>query len=225
MKIAIWGGTGDLGKGLALRFAMEENEIIIGSRSLEKAEETAEVYSKLLRKRNIRSNIWGATNEEAPELAHLTIFAIPYENAFKTAENLRKSPKCYLKNKIIVSPVVPMKQDKEGKYFVYCPPKSGSAAEEIAAILNESWIISAFHIIPAKRLSDLDEKLQFDVLVCGDNIADKQMVMDLIGTIEGLRPLDAGPLICSRVVENVVPLLINLNIYNKGLGELGVKFV
>ena len=218
MKIAVLGGTGDIGVGIALRFAMLGHEIIIGSRKVEKAIAKSEEYSKTLENKKIDYRVCGMVNEEAAREADVSMFTIPWEHAFSTARDLKEC----LKNKIVVSPIVPM--EKEGKNFLYCPPKSGSAAEEIASILTDSRVVSAFQTVPAAKFCNLDADLHLDVPVCSDDDEAKKVVMDLIRQIDGLRPLDAGSLASSRMVESITPLLVNIMIRNR-IKNLGVEFV
>lgn len=218
MKIALLGGTGHLGKGLALRLAPLGYEIIVGSRKLEKAEEKANEYLRELKSRNLSGTIYGLQNEDASKDCEVVVFTIPWEHAFTTAEALKE----LLAGKIVVSPLVPMK--KVDKHFMYVKPEEGSAAEKLASILTRSRVVAAFHSIPADKFADLDAKFNWDIPICGDDDEAKKVVIDLTNKIDGLRALDAGPLSASSMIESLVPLLVNLMVKN-GLRDLGVKFV
>jgi hypothetical protein len=216
MKIALLGGTGHLGIGLAIRFALLGHEIIVGSRSTEKAKTKADEYNQILKTIG-EGKIVGYENEKAAEMADVSIFTIPWEYAFSTAESLKE----VLVDKIVVSPLVPM--EKVGKTFIYKRLPEGSAAEKLASILD-SRVVSAYHNIPAEKFANFNEKFEWDVAVCGDDESAKKKVMDLTNQIEGLKAWDAGPLAVSSMVESITPLLINLMVRNK-MRDLGVRFV
>ncbi|MFO7967026.1 MAG: NADPH-dependent F420 reductase [Archaeoglobaceae archaeon] len=217
MRIALIGGTGDIGAGLALRLALLGHEIFVGSRKEEKAVEKCEEYQECVLDVKSDCKFIGMSNKEAAKEGEISVFTIPWKYVFSTAEELRDD----LKDKIVVSPIVPMR--KESGCFIYCPPESSSAAEKMASVLNRSIVISAFHTIPADKFFDLNADFQWDVPVCGDDEGSKLEVMDLIDQIDGLRPLDAGPLIASRLVESLTPLIVNIMVRNK-LKDLGVMF-
>jgi hypothetical protein len=218
MKIAILGGTGHIGMGIALRIAMLGNEVIVGSRELEKANIKAREYRNILEQRGLEGDIIGMENGEAAREADISIFTIPYKYAYSTAESLRN----FLRDKIVISPIVPMV--KKGGFFLYDPPVEGSAAEKLASILTESKIVSALQTIPAKKFADLDAKFEWDVPVCSNDEDAKRITMKLIDRMEKLRALDAGPLVVSRLIESITPLLLNLMLQNK-IKSLGVKFL
>ncbi len=218
MKIAVLGGTGHIGVGIALRFAILGHEVIVGSRSPEKAEAKAKEYLDILKERGIDGKITGMKNEDAAKEAEISILAIPHEHAYSTAEGLKD----FLRGKIVVSPIVPM--ERRGKLLLYNPPQEGSAAERLETILTESRVVSAFQTVPANRFANLDAKFEWDVPVCSNDEDAKKTVMDLINQIEGLRAIDAGPLAVSRLVESITPLLINVMIRND-IKDIGVKFL
>ena len=210
MIISIVGGTGNLGKGLAIRLALAGYNVVVGSRIDEKAKAKAEEYSELC-----GCKIEGASNEKAIEVCDVAILTIPWENALDFVREHRD----ILSKKIVVSPIVPMVKENG---FVYKPP-NGSMAESIASILGDK-VVSAFQNVPAKRFSNLSEIPEFDVIVCGDNEDAKAIVMEIVNSIERLRALDGGPLSNSRIVECLTPFLISLASRN-GMKELGVRFV
>lgn len=212
MRVALLGGTGNLGKGLALRLAILGHEIVVGSRKEEKAKSKAEEYRKIAGE----ARITGMRNEEAAKSCEVAILTIPWEHAIKMAKELKH----ILRDKIVVSPLVPVSKGDGG--FTY--DSSKSAAEMVAEVLESEKVVSAFHTVPAARFANLDEKFDWDVPVCSDDDASKKVVIKLISEIEGLRPLDAGPLSNSRLVESLTPLILNIMHFNS-MGELGVKFL
>ncbi|WP_440952894.1 NAD(P)-binding domain-containing protein [Methanococcoides sp. FTZ1] len=241
MKIAILGGTGNIGKGFALRWG-QKHDVIVGSRSAEKAMDVASEYTKILQHRGIDATIEGMDNRAAAEAADVIIVAIRYEQVPSVVELI--SP--VLKDQIVVSVVVPMEKDRcyikqEGSnspitidasdskynadYFCYTTPEAGSAAEEIACLLPEGTeLVSAFHNVPAKKLADLDIDLDYDIAVCGNSMYSKNVVFDLVRDIPNMRPLDIGPIETSGMVESLTPLVINIAIRNK-MHDVGIRFV
>lgn len=241
MKIAILGGTGNIGKGFALRWA-QKHDVIVGSRSAEKAMGVAAEYTKILRDRGIEATIEGMDNKAAAEVADVIIVAIRYEQVPSVVKLITP----VLKDQIVVSVVVPMEKDRcyirqEGShnhvtidakdskynadYFCYTTPQAGSAAEEMACLLPEGIeLVSAFHNVPAKKLADIDLELDYDIAVCGNCMHSKNIVFDLVRDIPNMRPLDIGPLETSGMVESLTPLVINIAIRNK-MHDVGIRFV
>ncbi|MCL7415056.1 MAG: NADPH-dependent F420 reductase [ANME-2 cluster archaeon] len=218
MKIAILGGTGSIGEGLAMRWS-QKHDIIIGSRKCEKAEDSANKYCTILEECDLTGNISGCINADAVKQADVVVLSIRYEHAISTIESVKP----YLKDgHILISIVVPMTRDG---YFKYTPPMEGSAAMEFKKVLPEGVkLVSAFHNVSAKKLSDIEEKLKMDVFICGDDEEANQIVSDLVWDIPDLRPLIAGPLEVSSMVESLTPLLVNLAMYNKKK-HLGIQCV
>lgn len=218
MKIAILGGTGSIGKGLALRWA-GKHEIVVCSRELDKAMKTAgECYTLLSDKGRFCTGISGSMNDMGIKYVDVVVLSVPYQGIAPLLKNLTP----YFSNQIVISLVVPMKKNR---WFEYTPPKQGSAALEIQDILPKSVkVVSAYHNVPARKLANLDIALDYDVVVCGDNEDAKSAVMELTREISNLRPLDGGGLASSYMIESLTPFLINLAIRNC-LSEVGVKFV
>ncbi|MGP8336656.1 MAG: NADPH-dependent F420 reductase [Methanosarcinaceae archaeon] len=239
MKIAILGGTGNIGKGFALRLS-KKHDMVIGSRNAGKAEVSAAEYNNILSDHGMKPVIKGTDNKTAAEHADIILLAIRYENIPSILDLI--SP--VLCKQIIVSIVVPMTKDRcyirpdvselntgvsngeyDTNYFCYTIPPAGSAAQEIAMLLPEGIeLVSSFHTVPAHNLADLDAKLDYDVGVCGNSEHSKNIVSGLVRDISNLRPLDVGPLDTSAMVESLTPLIINIAYRNK-LKNLGIKFV
>jgi hypothetical protein len=219
MRIAIIGGTGDIGEGLALRLA-QQNEVIVGSREAARATEAADNYNKLLKSRGMKDEIKGMSNEEAAKDAEVVILAVRYQFAVPTLLALNEAGA--LDKQIVISPVVPM---TKGKLCAFTPPSCGSATKECCAVLTpDVKMVSAFQTLPAPRLANLDDKLGFDVIVCADDEEAKKTVMKLAEQLGDIRALDGGSLLEASLIESLTPLLINLAIRNK-TKPLSIKFV
>ncbi len=218
MKIAILGGTGKIGRGLALRWAAK-HEILVGSRRLEKAEKAVEEYKRELLANGISDRVKACDNGEAAKLGEVIVIAIPYEHVIETLREIKGA----FKNQIVVSTVVPLK--KVNGYFAYTPPREGSAAVEIRNALPKSvQVTSAFHTVSSEKLADLSTALDNDVVICGDDAEAKKVVAQLVKEIRNLRPLDGGPLELSGMIEAFTPLLVNIGIYNR-IKNPSIRFV
>jgi NADPH-dependent F420 reductase len=208
MRIALLGGTGNIGEGLALRWA-PKHDVVIGSRSAEKAAEAATFCKEQLSQEGVACELRGQQNIQAIAECDVVVLAMQYQFAISTAVAIKASLN---PSAIVVSPVVPMTKDG---FLRYSPPaKYGSAALEIQDTLPHNEVVSAFHTTPAARLIDLKDKLGLDVLVCGSE-QPKKTVMALVRDIDGLAPFDAGPLEASFMVESITPLLINISARNQ----------
>jgi hypothetical protein len=217
MKIAILGGTGDIGEGLALRLA-RSHEIFVGSREADKAIAAADNYNKLLKSRGMRDDIRGMSNVEAAKSADVVIVAVRYQFAIETLQSVAGE----LDGKVVVTPIVPMSKQK---LCAYTPPSEGSAARHICSVLPPNVrVVVAFQTLPAPRLADLDDPMGFDVIVCSDDEEAKKVVMGLVSDLGDVRPLDGGGVEEAKLVESLTPLLINLAIKNK-TKPLSIKFV
>ncbi|MFC7075534.1 NADPH-dependent F420 reductase [Haloarcula halophila] len=220
MEIAILGGTGDIGEGLALRWAKDtDHTLVVGSRDAEKAADSAADYEATLADRGRSVDVDGVTNPEAAARADVVVAAVPAYHLTDTVEAVADD----LGDAILVSPAVGMKRDEDG--FHYNRPGVGSVTELAANAAPEGTpVVGAFHNLAAGRLSDLDATLEWDTIVVGDDGDAKATVRDLAEGIEGLRALDGGPLANAAEVEGLTPLLINVARHNDGLHDLGVRF-
>lgn len=217
MKISILGGTGDIGEGLALRLA-QKHDVIVGSRDEIKAIEAADHYNKILTDRGLRDSIKGMSNRDAAKNSEVVILAVKFQFALQTVQGVLD----VLSDQIVVSPIVPMSKTK---LCAFTPPEGGSAAKYLCKLMPPSVkFVSTFHTLPAARLADLDEALNFDLIVCADDEEAKKTVMGLVSDLDGVRPLDGGSLEESKLIEALTPLLINLAIKNK-MKPLSIKFV
>lgn len=215
MKIALVGGTGDIGMGFALRFA-PAHEIIIGSRKADKAVESAK---ELLAKAGEAAKISGTDNGSAIKEGDVVILCVPYEHLVSVTSDLKDS----YSGQLVISPVVPMAYT--GKLFSFTPPAQGSAAMQIKSLLPEGTkLVSAFHTICAAALQDTARTLQGDVMICGDSKDVKEQAAGLVREVKNLRPLDAGPLQASSMIESLTPMLLNIARRNK-LKDAGIKII
>jgi NADPH-dependent F420 reductase len=222
MEIALLGGTGDLGEGLALRLARDtDHSIAIGSRDTDKAEKAATAYREQLQAYGIDAEISGATNETVVEDASVIIASLPPRYITETVETIVSNLE---HDTILVCPAVQMTRDADG--FHYEPPAAGSVTEAVdGASPEDIAVVGGFQNLAAGALSNLDRKLDVDVLLTGDDPEAKTRLVELVAELDGLRPLDAGPLAVSAEVEGLTPLLINLALTNEGMHDLGVRFV
>jgi NADPH-dependent F420 reductase len=220
MQVALLGGTGDIGEGIALRVARDtDHGVVVGSRDPDKAATVASAYSDTLADHGIDAVVDGAANPDAAAGADVVVLAVPAYYLADTVEAVADT----LGDAVLVSPAVGMQRDEDGMH--YNPPGVGSVTELAASSAPDGVpVVGAFHNLAAGRLGNLEADLDWDVPVVGDDDAAKDTVTDLIAGIEGLRPLDAGGLANAAEVESLTPLLINLAASNDGLHDLGVKF-
>jgi NADPH-dependent F420 reductase len=201
--IAIIGGTGDLGFGLALRFAKAGVKALIGSRDENKAEEAAARVKAAVP----GADVAGLSNAAAAAQATIVILAVP----FSAQTAILKSIKPALKTAILVDATVPLAASVGGRPTRLLGVWEGSAAQATRELLPGVPIVSAFHNVSADVLQDLSATPDCDILICGDEAAAKERVSAVVELIPGLRALDAGALEMSRIVEGITALLISLN--------------
>lgn len=199
-KVAIIGGTGDLGRGLALRCAAAGYEVILGSRSAARASEAAAEIGRAASASTVR----GATYADAAAEADLVVLAVPYAAHQETLENIRE----YVQGKVVVDTTVPLKPPK---VTVVQLPAAGSAALEARAVLGDGVrLTAAFHNVAAAKLADLSSKVDCDVLVFGDSAEARDDVVALIAAM-GMKGWHAGSLENAVVGEALTSTLIFLN--------------
>lgn len=217
LRVSLLGGTGHIGEGLALRLAAIGHRVIVGSRRREKALRAKSEYEEYLGDLGFEHDITAEANPDAAALGDIVVLAVPYQHLEATIEDTYDR----FDDQVVVSPVVPLVR---GDYYDYARPAYGSAAEEAQALLPDDVpVVSAFHSIPARKLSDLDQSLNYDVVVCGDDPQAKQTIMALAGQINGLRPLDGGPLAVSSMIECLTPLLMNVS-KNNDVNDVSILF-
>ncbi|MEV4139258.1 NADPH-dependent F420 reductase [Dactylosporangium sp. NPDC049742] len=209
--IAVIGGTGPQGRGLAYRLARAGHSIVLGSRAREKAEAAAvelrrelEIASVELRRQ--AGDITGAANLDAAASAPVVLLAVPYDGHTELITGLAGA----LAGKIVISCVNPLGFDKQGPFGLDVP--AGSAAEEAASLAGAATVVGAFHHLSAPLLLDPDADLSHeDVLVCGDDREAKELVMGLAADVTGGRGVDAGRLRLARQLEPLTAVLISVN--------------
>lgn len=222
MRIALLGGTGDIGQGLALRWAYDTNhEILIGSRDPEKARSKADEYETELDSRGLEKTIKGFENSMAADRSDIVVLAVPPYHVSDTVEAVADRLD---DETILVSPAVGMKGDENGMH--YHRPGAGSVTAVAAEAAPENVpVVGAFHNLAADRLANLDIELDLDTLVVGDDGDAKGTVTMLAESIDGIRVLDAGPIANAAEVESITPLVINIAKHNDGMHDVGVRFL
>lgn len=200
--IAVIGGTGPQGKGLAYRFAKSGHEITVGSRAADRASSAADEILQRLP----TATVHGATNEDAVKAADLVLLAVPYDGH----DDLVAALAPLLAGKTVISCVNPLGFDKRGAYGLVVP--AGSAAETAAALAPEATFVGAFHHVSAVSLWGEDEHLDHeDVLVCGDDADAKAVVIELARAVTGRPGIDAGKLRLAAQLEPFTAVLISIN--------------
>lgn len=207
LTVAVLGGTGNEGSGLAARWAMQGYRVIIGSRSPEKAEAAASELNQRIK----ADVISGLGNAEAAAAADIVVLSVPYAAHRATLEAVQEQ----LAGKILVDVTVPLQPPKVRTVHL---PEGQSAAMEAQALLGEDVrVVAAFQNISAEHLADPAHVVECDVLVCGDDAEAKAEVIRLVEAA-GMRGFDAGRIQNAIAVESLTPVLIGLNIRYKGKG-------
>jgi hypothetical protein len=207
--VCIVGGTGALGFGLAVRLGSGGVPVVIGSRDQGRADEAAARAAEAAPASSCR----GAQNADAVHEAEIVILSVPFRNQSENLTNLKDHLKA---GQLLVDATVPLAAAVGGKATRTLGVWQGSAAQQAQEMVPEGVrVVSAFHTVSAALLGDLEHKLDEDVLICGDRREDKQKVAELVRAIDGLRPVDCGPLEMARIVEQLTPLIISINVRNK----------
>lgn len=200
LTLAVLGGTGAEGGGLAFRWAHAGHKVILGSRAAEKAQKAAEELNKDLG----RQVVSGADNLSAAQEAEVVILTVPYAAQRSTIEDVRSA----LAGKILIDVTVPLVPPKVSRVQL---PADGSAVESLQKHLGpEVRVVSAFQNVSAHHLKDLDHEVECDVLVCSDDNEAAEVAIRLAKEA-GLRGIYAGPLANSVVAEGLTSVLISIN--------------
>jgi len=211
VQVGILGGTGPLGRGLALRLAAGGTRVSLGSRDADRARQ---VVADLLQSWPEHSlDLKGTSNAEAAE-EEVILAATPWEAAVPTLDELRER----LGGKVVVS--VANALVKKGNEVHALLMSRGSVAAEIQAALPDTWVAAAGHHLPASTLTNLKRDLEADVLVCSDHPAATSQALELFGRIKGLRPLDAGSLASASAIEAFTAVIVTVNMRYKAHSSL-----
>jgi 8-hydroxy-5-deazaflavin:NADPH oxidoreductase len=207
--VCIVGGTGALGFGLALRFGRAGVPVVIGSRDAVRAQETADRARQAVPE----AVFTGLENSDAVREAEIVILSVPFRSQSETLTNLRDM---LATGQLLVDATVPLAAAVSGKATRTLGVWQGSAAQQALEMAPDGVrVLSAFHTVSAALLSDLDHQLDEDVLICGDSRSDKAQLAELVQRIDGLRPVDCGPLEMARIAEQLTALIISINARNK----------
>ena len=199
--VAVLGGTGPQGRGLARRFAAAGVPVVIGSRSADRAADTAADLAEAT-----GADVSGADNAGAAAAGDVVVVAVPWDGHGELLASLTSE----LAGKVVVDCVNPLGFDKQGAYAL--PVEEGSAAQQAQAILAESTVVGAFHNVSAVLLEDPSvESVDTDVLVLGDVREATDLVQDLCNVIPGVRGIFGGRLRNAHQVEALTANLISVN--------------
>lgn len=205
-RIAVIGGTGPQGKGLGYRFARHGHNVVLGSRSAEKAVPVAAEVTERLAGIEGAGEVSGASNAEACAGADIVLLAVPYDGHDDLVATLP------LDGTIVVSCVNPLAFDKSGPYGRVVDAGEGSAAESAQRIAPGAQVVGAFHHVSAVTLwGEADYLNDEDILVCGDSVEAKQAVIELARAVTGRDGVDAGKLRLARQLEPLTAVLISIN--------------
>jgi NADPH-dependent F420 reductase len=215
--IAILGGTGDQGLGLALRFARAGRPVVIGSRKLERAVEAATGVRQAVP----GADVEGLANEDAATRAPLVILSVPFEHTAATVRSVREK---LAAGQVVVSMGVPLATAVGDAAARTLGVWQGSCAELVASLVPaEVQVVSAFQNVSAHRLQELGQPVDCDVVVSGAK-GPRERVMQLCALVPGLRAIDGGPLANARIVESLTALLIGLNARYRVSAGIGIRF-
>jgi NADPH-dependent F420 reductase len=218
MRVAIVGGTGDEGFGLALRLAKAGVEITIGSRALDRAEDSAERAKAAV---GADAPITGAENPNAIRGADVVFVTVPYGGQADTYRSLKDD---WPANVIVCDTTTPLASAVGGRATQVLRPWHGSAAEQARSLLPKGTrLVSGFHSVGAQPLTDLQHPLDADALLCSDDQEAKEAVGALVEKIPGMRWVDCGRLEMARVLEPITATLITVN-KKYGIKRAGIRF-
>lgn len=216
--VALLGGTGKLGPGLAMRFAAAGVPVVIGSREAQRGADAAGEVTARLHAAGIAgaAAVDGTGNLEAARRGGIAVITVPYEGQAALLPGLAEA----LAGKVVVSTAVPMRF-VEGLGPVHVEVAEGSAAEQAAALLPGTRVAAAFHSVSSAELKRLAQPLDGDVVVTGDDGAAKDATCEMVRLLPGARPVDGGALRYARYSEHLTVLLLSVNrIYKTHAGVM-----
>jgi NADPH-dependent F420 reductase len=207
--VALIGGTGALGFGLAVRWALAGVPILIGSRDAGRAEEAADRLRRRVSEAGGDPVVDGLPNDEAARRAGTVVLTVPFRSHSETLNNLRYA---LAPGTVLIDATVPLAAAIGGRATRTVGVWQGSAAQQAEEMAPRGvTVVSAFHTVSATLLSDPGKQIDEDVLIAGDDRKAKEHVADLVVRIPGLRPVDCGDLEIARIVEQLTALLISVN--------------
>ena len=207
--VSIIGATGALGFGLAVRWGRAGVPVVIGSRDADRAQEAVRRAQAAVP----AGEFSGAENGDAATQAEIVVLTVPFRSQSETLTNLKSVLR---EGQLVVDTTSPLAAAVSGRATRMLGVWQGSAAEQAAEMVPDGVrVVSALHTISASLLSDLDHALDEDVLVCGDRKADREVAVELIDRIDGLRAVHAGALEIARIAESLTALLISINVRHK----------
>lgn len=216
--IAVIGGTGPAGTGLALRWARAGETVIIGSRDAARADQTAEAIRKRV---GPDAQVSGMENSAACAACDLLVLTVPFEGQAALLKQLKPAIR---PGSIVIDATVPLAASVGGRASRTIGVWQGSAAQQTAELVPKGVsVAAAFQNVSADVLNgDSNEEVDCDVIVCSDDPNATQVAMELAAKIAGVRAIDGGKLENARIVEQITALLIGLNIRHKGHGGIRV---
>jgi NADPH-dependent F420 reductase len=223
MAIAIIGGTGDEGFGLALRLAKAGVEVVIGSRSEERGQAASDKARDILGLglgSGERGEISGASNQDAAGGCDVVFVTVPYAGQAEIYRSIKDSVR---PDAIVCDATSPLATAVGGRAWEVLTPWAGSAAEQAKALLPKTVrLVAGFHTISAEQLQALDQPMEGHVLLCGADVEAKATIGELIEKIPDLEWVDSGALSMARIVERLTALMVSVN-RTYGLHDTGIS--
>jgi NADPH-dependent F420 reductase len=208
--IAILGGTGPAGMGLALRWTRAGESVIIGSRDATRAQAAA---TKIKESAGPKAQVSGLENSGACAVAHLLVLTIPFEGQASLLKQLKPAIRA---GSILIDATVPLASSVGGRSTRTLGVWQGSAAQQTAELVPKGVsVVAAFQNMSADEMNG-DHPVDCDVIVCSDDPHATQVACELATKIPGVRAIDGGKLENARILEQITALLIGLNIRHKG---------
>ena len=209
-NIAILGGTGPAGMGLALRWVRAGETVILGSRDAQRAQEAA---GKIRQRVGSQASVSGMENSAACAAAEILVLTVPFEGQASLLKQLKPAIR---PGSVLIDATVPLAASVGGRASRTLGVWQGSAAQQAAELVPKGVsVAAAFHNLSAELLNG-EDPLDCDVIVCGDDPNANELACRLAARIPGVRAIDGGKLENARVLEQITALLIGLNIRHKG---------
>ncbi len=214
--IAVIGGTGPAGMGLALRWARAGEKVIIGSRDVARAQQTADAIRQ---RAGVTAEVSGMENSAACGASDLLVLTVPFEGQAALLKQLKPAMRA---GSILIDATVPLAASVGGRASRTLGVWQGSAAQQTAELVPKGVsVVAAFQNVSAEVMNG-DDDVNCDVIVCSDDPNATQVAMELAAKIARVRAVDGGKLENARIVEQITALLIGLNIRHKGHGGIRI---